>query len=56
MQNYCQMYIGTYNVPTLSTEDKLIALEEEICKIKWDVLGLSDVRRIGRKVKNGWPE
>lgn len=41
------LYIATYNARTLSTDDKLIELEEELKNIKWDVIGLSEVRRIG---------
>lgn len=37
----------TYNVRTLSTDDKVHELEEELEKIKWDVVGISEVRRPG---------
>ncbi|XP_072395205.1 uncharacterized protein [Diabrotica undecimpunctata] len=39
------MYIATYNVRTLSSEEKLLELEEELKHIKWDVMGLCEVRR-----------
>ncbi|XP_072395136.1 uncharacterized protein [Diabrotica undecimpunctata] len=40
-----QMYIATYNVRTLSSEEKLLELKEELKYIKWDVMGLCEVRR-----------
>ncbi|XP_072378445.1 uncharacterized protein [Diabrotica undecimpunctata] len=43
------LHIATYNVRTLATEDKLNELQEELNCIKWDVLGLSEIRR---KVEN----
>ncbi|XP_072401088.1 uncharacterized protein [Diabrotica undecimpunctata] len=39
-----QMYIATYNVRLLSSEEKLQELEEELQHIKWDVMGLCEVR------------
>lgn len=41
------LHIATYNAKTLSTQQKLIELEEELKHIKWDILGLSEVRRKG---------
>lgn len=38
------LHIATYNVRTLSTESKLLELEEELDHIKWDILGLSEIR------------
>ncbi|XP_072380641.1 uncharacterized protein [Diabrotica undecimpunctata] len=38
-----QIYIATYNVRTLSSEEKLLKLEE--LHIKWNVMGLCKVRR-----------
>jgi len=36
--------VGTYNVRTLLGEDRLIELEQELEEVKWDVIGLSEVR------------
>ncbi|XP_072389526.1 uncharacterized protein [Diabrotica undecimpunctata] len=51
------LHIATYNVRTLATEDKLIELQEELNCIKWDVLGLSEIRRKGKNqlvLKSGY--
>lgn len=42
-----QMQIASVNVRTLSSDQKLIELEEELKKINWDIVGLSEVRRRG---------
>lgn len=39
--------ILSYNVLTLSTEAKLLVLEEELKEVDWDVVGLAEVRRKG---------
>ena len=36
------LHIGTYNVRSLMGEDRLLELEEELQKIKWDILGLAE--------------
>ncbi|XP_030747131.1 craniofacial development protein 2-like [Sitophilus oryzae] len=41
------LYIATYNARTLSSDEKLLELEEELKNIKWDILGISEARRIG---------
>lgn len=41
------MHIAKYNVGPFSSEDKLLEMEEEFNHMKWDVLGLSEVRRKG---------
>lgn len=43
--NICSM-----NVRTLKSEDRLIELEEALKHINWDILGLSEVRRLGEEV------
>ena len=40
--------ICTYNAPSLSSDDRMIELEEEISRIKWNIIGLSKVRRKGK--------
>ncbi|XP_045496012.1 uncharacterized protein LOC123694588 [Colias croceus] len=37
----------TYNARTLRTDEKIVELEEELSKLRWDVIGLSEVRRQG---------
>ena len=39
--------VGTYNVRSLLTDDRLTDLEAELNNIKWDILGLGEVRRPG---------
>ena len=57
--NYCciakrvtelQLHLATYNVRTLSDECHLVSLENEIEKIKWDIIGISEMRRPGENV------
>lgn len=36
-----------YNARTLRIDEKIAELEEEIGKLRWDILGLSEVRREG---------
>ena len=44
----CQgINICTLNCRSLSTEDRLLELEEELQHITWDIVGLSEVRRKG---------
>lgn len=46
------VYLATYNVRTLLTEDRYQELESEVLnKIKWDIIGLSETRRRGRTRK-----
>ena len=37
------LYVGIYNVRTLSSDDKLWDLEMELSKMKWTIIGLSEV-------------
>ena len=37
------LYVGTYNVRTLSSDDKLWDLEMELSKTKWTITSLSEV-------------
>ena len=39
--------LATYNTRTLRTDEKLTELEEEISRLHWDIIGLSEVRREG---------
>lgn len=42
-----QMHITSYNVRTLISDQKMMELEEELKTIKWDIIGLSEIRRRG---------
>ena len=44
---YTTLYIATFNCRTLSTQARLLELEHELETIKWDILGISEVRRKG---------
>nr|XP_037868983.1 craniofacial development protein 2-like [Bombyx mori] len=46
-----QLALVTYNVRTLRLDEKLIELEEEMNKLRWDVIGLSEIRREGEDTK-----
>ncbi|XP_072028100.1 uncharacterized protein [Amphiura filiformis] len=39
--------IATYNVRSLLQEERLVELEEELEGVKWDIIGLGEVRRRG---------
>ncbi|CAG9114637.1 unnamed protein product [Plutella xylostella] len=41
------LHLATYNARTLREDVKIEELEEEISKLKWDIIGLSEVRREG---------
>ena len=40
-------HIFTFNTRTLGDEEKVLELEQEIKKINWTIIGLSEVRRKG---------
>lgn len=44
------IYIATLNILTLRTDEKLLELETALQNIKWDILGLSEVRRLGNDI------
>ena len=51
-----KLFIATYNVRTLQHEERLESLEEQLKEIKWDIIGISEMRRKGEclaKRKNG---
>ena len=45
-----ELHLATYNVRTLSDECHLVSLENEIEKIKCDIIGISEMRRPGENV------
>lgn len=46
-----EIYIATYNVLSLRTPEKLIELETALKNVKWDILGLSEIRRVGNQIE-----
>ena len=40
-----QLTVGTYNVGSLLSDDRLLELDTEIENIQWDNIGISEVRR-----------
>lgn len=46
-----KLYISTLNCLTLRTQERLTELELALLKIKWDILGLSEVRRLGENIE-----
>lgn len=44
------MYIATYNTRSLLSEERLSELEYELKDVKWDVVGLAEVRRRGEQL------
>lgn len=41
----CQIYIATYNARTLGKKEKLVELEYELGKMKWNTRRISEIRR-----------
>lgn len=44
------IYVNAYNVRTSATENKTFELEEELSNINQDIVGLSEVGRIGEYI------
>lgn len=40
-----QLYLETFNARTLLSKDRLVELDEALTEIKWDVIGLAEIRR-----------
>ncbi|GBP46098.1 Craniofacial development protein 2 [Eumeta japonica] len=49
---YNDIHIATLNCRSLGTPEKLQELELALDKIKWDIIGISEVRRLGEKIEN----
>lgn len=45
------MLMATFNAKNLSTEEKVIELKQELEHLKWDIVGISEVRRGGNIYK-----
>lgn len=46
-----QIFIATLNTKTLRTQERLYELENALHQIKWDILGLSEIRRPDEKIE-----
>ena len=46
-----KLYVATLNVLTLKSEKSLLELTTALNHIKWDILGLSEVRRMGDNIE-----
>lgn len=44
------MFVCTLNTRTLRTEESLLELELALQNLKWDILGTSEMRRIGKEI------
>lgn len=51
-QKITKLAIGTVNVQTLLKDGDLYQLEEELEKIRWDIIGLCETRRRGENVSH----
>lgn len=45
------LYIATLNTRTLRTQESLLELEQSLGNIKCDILGISEMRRLGEKIE-----
>ncbi|GBP76650.1 hypothetical protein EVAR_51135_1 [Eumeta japonica] len=48
----CDIHIPSINTRSLRTPEKLIELETEINEIKWDIVGISEMRRQGEGIED----
>lgn len=51
-QECTPLNISTLNARSLRTDEKLLELETAIESIKWDIVGLSEVRRLGEGIED----
>ena len=47
-----KLKICTYNARSLSSDDRVTEFEDEIAKIKFDIIGISETRRKGNLITN----
>lgn len=45
------IYISTLNVRSLSSPERLLELEKALEDIKWDIIGISEMRRMGESIE-----
>lgn len=50
-QKQCSLYLCTLNTRTLRTTESLQELELALGNIKWDILGISEMRRLGEGIE-----
>ena len=43
------IYVATYNVRSLAHSDDLKRLQEQLREIKWNIVGISETKRKGRR-------
>lgn len=56
-RSHTGLFIATYNARTMSSREKMLEMESELEKIKWDVVGVSEVRKPGEeclKLQSGY--
>lgn len=51
-QKSCDIHIASLNTRSLRTPEKLIELETAINEIKWDIIGISEMRRLGEGIED----
>lgn len=51
VNNKQNIYISTLNTRTLRTQDSLYELEDALQTIKWDIVGLCEIRRSEEKIE-----
>ncbi|XP_072377789.1 uncharacterized protein [Diabrotica undecimpunctata] len=44
-----QLLLATFNIQSMAKDEKVYELEEELSKIEWDIVGLSEVKRRGEQ-------
>ena len=49
---YTRLHIAAYNARTLSSSEKMLEMELALEKIKWDIVGVSEVRKPGEEYLN----
>lgn len=41
-----------YNCRGVASEDRLVELETALTRVKWDIMGISEVKRLGGKLEH----
>ena len=45
-----ELSVGTYNVRSSMSSDRLLQLDTELENIQWDIIGIGEVRRKGTEL------
>ena len=56
VKSITKLFIATYNTRTLQHEERIESLEDQLKEIKWDIIGISEMRKKGEclaKRRNG---